>query len=537
MKNTEVFCDYDMVVCMTEKTINDQLLHLAKMGIIKSELILVQTIAKNDYVYEVLDSSADIPMEPDGTPTWSYIDGIYIPQVKISESGSNITFILNFQSGTAYFWDGEGRRANLVPYDMTGWTYGIVITLDLKAVEKDDIGKKIKVPDLVKDQLYHFMSSMFSVNHLFMDFESVDLMRFDPAHTDSKGSGDIGLKQLASFMQFYLADLVKKGNPYILGYSLTTTDHTNYDPDQSVPDLLRPVGTTFSLYHDPNHPELSNLNFVLGTKGGHGSKLGTPGNFDTNWISPAEQCDAKMIYSHKVLAEALFLKPMFEQVRSGVYAQIKDNISVAEGNDYDAAKTTTSTGYNYGISNIAAGDDQYVNSMSASFSSDATTASIAINGHMSFYKEIHKDMGLCNAEADASGSLDWNTKLTFSAAKDAKGEPTLKVDKTPMATPNHTQDSHQNDCAKGFEVIGKILGKLLDALTGMLDKGLFSKLLAKVFDTPIPGIGDVGTAIGNVGNSVSTVVVLPAGQVFFFKNPSIDTEGNLALQLTYKSEN
>ena len=184
MKNAEVFNDYDMVVCMTKKTINDQLTHLTKMGIIRSELILVQKVENRNYVYEVVNSADHIPKDEDGNHQllhrWpSHAAG------QISESGTNITFVLSFRSGTAYFWQGNGAAGRTRSYDMTGWKYGIRVTLDLKGVEKDDIGKNIKVPDLVKEQLYHFMSNMFTVNHLFMDFESTDLMRFDPAHTDT----------------------------------------------------------------------------------------------------------------------------------------------------------------------------------------------------------------------------------------------------------------------------------------------------------------------------------------------------------------
>lgn len=37
---------------------------------------------------------------------------------------------------------------------------------------------------------------------------------------------------------------------------------------------MKPVGTTFSLYYDPVNPDLSNLNFVLATKGLHGATTG-----------------------------------------------------------------------------------------------------------------------------------------------------------------------------------------------------------------------------------------------------------------------
>jgi hypothetical protein len=78
---------------------------------------------------------------------------------------------------------------------------------------------------------------------------------------------------------------------------------------------------------------------------------------------------------------------------------------------------------------------------------------------------------------------------------------------------------------------------VLDALTGFADGGFFGNLLADVFSVSVPGLGDVSVAIGNLGNSVSTVLMLPAGQVFYFRNPATDLEGNLAMLLTYKSEN
>jgi len=534
MKNAEVFNDYDMVVCMTQKTINDQLTHLTRMGIIRSELILVQKVDRKtrSYVYDVLDSSDQLPT--DGNT--AYIDGFITPQVSITDSGTSLTFVLSFRSGTANLWQGSGPLAELVQYDMTGWKYGIPVFLDLKAVEKEDIAKNLKVPDLVKQQLYSFTSNLFTVNHLFMDFESTDLMRFDPSHTDTKSAGDEGIQALAQFMSFYLKWLVSSGNPYILGYSLTTTDRTNYDPDQNVPDSLRPVGTTYSMYFDPKYPDLSNLNFVLATKGGHKSIAGTPGNFDTNWISPTDQCDAKMIYSHTCLIEQFFLRPFFDQLRTGVYNQIKDQINI-EGNDYDHAKAATATGYKYTIANQTAGDDQYTNIWTADLVTKASTVVINLAGDLIFYKHVDRNMGVCQATAWASGSLSWTSSITLSVSKNKQGQPSLAVSQSPVSITNSKQDSSQNDCAKGFAVIGKILGTILDALTFFQDKGFFSNLIDKAFDLHTPGIGNVGAVFNNLGNSIGTVIILPAGQVFFFKTPAIDSLGNLAMQLTYKAEN
>ncbi|HVY57262.1 MAG TPA: hypothetical protein VHA77_05370 [Xanthobacteraceae bacterium] len=536
MKNIEVFNDYDMVVCVPTKTINDQLVHLLKGGTIKPEFVVVQKLDGQNYSYEVLEQGSQIPRDAKGVPTVACIDGKIVPSVVVAESGTTITFVLKFQSGTAYFWQGNGPLAKLTPYDMTGWSYGIGITLDLAAVEKDDIGRKIVVPKLVEDQLRHFMSSMFTVNHLFMDFESTNLVRFDPAHSSAGSAGDAGLQQLVLFMNFYLKYLQAHGNPYILGYALTTGEATRYDKDQNVPDALKPTGTTFTLFHDPADASRSNLNFVLVTKGGHGKITGTPGTFDSNWIAPNEQCDAKMIYSHDVLIERFILRPFYDKLRNDVYAGIAEHISVPIGNEYAAGRTATGTGFNYVISDKASGDDQYVNRYSVDLENDQTTIRIKFTGHIALYKEVDRDMGFCNAKAHASGSVDWSSVVTISAQKNASGQPTLKLDRA-FSIGSHHQDQDRNTCAEAFAWIGKILGTILDVLSAMTDKGFFSKLLDAVFDLRIPGLGDLNAAFGNIGGSIGTVLILPAGQVFWFKTPSIDHQANLALQLTYKAEN
>lgn len=546
MKNTEIFSDYDMVVSMSERIINSELTHLTKLGVIRPQLIVVQEIVKRNYVYTVLDDESKIPVDDQGNPTCACINAQILPQIVIAESGTNVTFLLKLRGGTACFWEGNGPLATLQTFDMTGWSYGITITLDLKGVEKQDLGNKVKVPELVKDQLYHFMDSMFTVNHLFMDFESTDLLRFDPAHTDTKDAGDLGTKQLVEFMQFYLKDLVKSGNPFILGYSLTATSSTQYPAAANVPDSLKPVGTTYTLYHetDPAKAGLSNLNFVLATAGGHGTIAGTPGNFDSNWLSSEDQCDAKMIYANACLLEKLILKPFYESFRSTMYSGtggtggIKGQIDVPEGNDYATAKALTDKGLTYTISNVNQGHDQYVNSYTVAFVNDtkACTTTLAFSGTVSLYKEKTTNVGVSTADAWASIKIPWTGSVALATVKNDKGQPTLSITKSfSLGTPQ--QDSHENDTAKAFNWIGTIVGTILDAFSGFLDHGFFTKLLDGLMGTQIPGLGDVSVAFGNLGAAVDTVVMLPAGQVFYFKNPMADAEGNLSMLLTYKSQN
>lgn len=530
MKNTFIFNQFDMVVSMTQQTINDQLTHLLRTGTIHSSFILAQVIEDDDYVYKVLDDASQIP------PNSAYINANILPQVNISNSGLDITFVLNMLSGTAGFWVGSGPLARLHTYDIDNWSYGIDVNMDLFKLEQDDIGKKITVPPLVEDQLKNFTDKMFSVNSLLMDFESVDLIQFNPTHTNAGKSGDVGIEQMVLFMQFYLKWLIASGNPYVLGYAINQNDQSEVPTNEVVPDPLKPVGTTYSMYCDAVTPAKSNLNFVLATKGGFGHISGSPGTFDSNWIGDNEDINAKMIISHTDLVESLILKPLYESLQTSVFSQINGNIDVSSGNNYENGKTLTSTGITYTISNVNSGDDQYVNTMDVTLNNKDTSVDIVVKGHIQLYKEVDKNMGFCTAKAHAGGTVDWTGTYSIEATKDELGNPTLKLTQS-TTIDNCTSDSDKNDCAKAFEWIGKILGTILDVITAGLDQGFFTKLFDDLMDLHIPNIGNIGAAFGNISNAVRTTILLPGGQVFYFKTPSIDPEGNFYLQLTYKSEN
>ena len=78
-------------------------------------------------------------------------------------------------------------------------------------------------------------------------------------------------------------------------------------------------------------------------------------------------------------------------------------------------------------------------------------------------------------------------------------------------------------------------GNYGSALTG-LTPGFFTELFESLLSVSVPDIGNVGAALQALGSSVGSAIVMPAGQVFFFKNPSVDPLANLSVGLTYKSQ-
>lgn len=520
--NARVFDDYDMVVAVPQRVINDQLARLQASGAIPGRLVLVQHAdGQGNFTYEALQSPDQIPRGPDGTPTLACIDAAVRPRIAIPASGTLVTLVLDFLSGTAWLGGGFGPLAGVRQYDVAGWSYGVAVTLDLAEVARENVGH---VPASVQAQLGAFMDDMFRVDHLFLDLDAADLLRFDPAATGTGPAGDDGNRQLAAFMQFYLRDVARGGNPFILGYAATTTDATRVPADRNVPDTLRPTGTTFTLYHDPANPDLSTVNYVLATRGGHGRVGGTPANFTDPWFTAGDTADAKVVYSHACLAEPLLVHPVFDQVRQGVWSQVSQHVSVGEGNDYGAARQATGDGWRFVVSDVGGGDDQYTNVFTVS--NGGPRLSFAGNVHV--YKEVSKDAFFCTARASAWGDAGWGGTLTLGVADGA-----LTADSSFSPTQT-SSDSSTNSCADAFSWMGTILGGVLDVFTGWADGGFFSHLFSDAFSVSIPGIGDLQVALRNVSASATNVVVLPAGGVFDVRNPAVDAAGNVSLELTYR---
>jgi hypothetical protein len=526
LNNTEIFNDFDMVVSMTQKTINDQLIHLTRLGVIESTFVLTRKLDLDtfEYTYQKLTPQDPIPAGQ------SYLKVTeLVPQVQISETGSNICFILEFRQGS-FGMALEGAVKEFVfGVDEGTWQYGVMVRMDLATLAKQDIQGKKTIPPNVQDQLSHFCDNMFTVNSLFMDFQSVDLINFDPNTTSAGKANQVGQQALSEFMKFYLLDLIKDGNPYILGYSITPPKVM--PEDSRVPDVLRPVGTTYTMYFDPKYPDLSNLNFCLVTAGGHKTIVTQPGNLDSNWISPAEQCDAKAIFGHGALIEPLILRPFYDSYAGKFFNAIAGQIDVNAGNSYDQAKSVADGVYTFTVSAQGSGSDhnQYTNSFTVKIDNKGPTTSLIFSGTAYMYKMKTEEP----AEAWASGTVKWSGRVDIT---------TTIADKLPVLSLNHSfkvdsnvPQSHSNAAAQAMKWLGVFLRGLLDVFSGFaLD--FLGRIIDNALTLNLPGLPDVSAAFSNMDSSMRATIMLPAGDVFYFKSPSTDAELNLGVPLTYKTQ-
>jgi hypothetical protein len=167
----------------------------------------------------------------------------------------------------------------------------------------------------------------------------------------------------------------------------------------------------------------------------------------------------------------------------------------------------------------------------------AQSAQVDLNfsGQLYFYKEQSKDMVFCTAKGWAWTGLDWSGTVSLITTKDTNGRPNLSITKQ-FNISNVNKGRDQNKCAEAWSIIGDILGSILDAFSFGLDGNFFANLFANAFGINIGSIGNIGLVLGDIGTTINTALILPAGNVFFISNPTADPLANFYLELHYKSE-
>ncbi|KAK5451905.1 hypothetical protein LTS15_007628 [Exophiala xenobiotica] len=550
MKNNDIFTaeGYDMVVCITQQSINDQLAHMANpdIGSIKTDFIMELTVSDDGETFIPVfhDDFSQVEKDPKGLPINPCIDGQYQPSVTFTASGGLINLVLTFTSGTAFMRNPV--TATMMPgKDMTGWAFGISIDLDFASISNEDVEKGLPVPAVVAKSLHDFTSAQFSVASLLIDFDSTDLLRFNPELTTVGNASTVVQNAFVLFVGSYLGAIGKdpKKNPYILGYALTQTPQT-VNPDKDVPPSLRPVGNTFSVYHDPDNIERSTLNFCMNTMLS-GGQLGagthaSPGIFDSNWIDKTEQCDGKMVYSTFCFLETLILRPFYDAYKAKSHDKISNaGLNIGDFAPYDQARQVQSsgTGLHFAIYNVSGTDDDCTNTMDVTWTTIPTGVAISITGNISCKKTKSKNMFFCTATAWGSANQSWNTTINVDYDYDPQtNKPSLKPTDPPIIhVTSFSQDSWKNDCAKAWGTIGEILGGILDLFTAFQDGNFFQDMFTNLMTNPVGGLPPIDLSLQAINSANEASFMLPAGDEFMFKNVAVLPEGSTTMELTFKT--
>jgi hypothetical protein len=492
-----------------------------------------------------------------GRPANPCLNATFLPTLSVTEDGAIVQLGATFTSGQAWFRNfATGHMKSAV--DVTRWSFTVPIRLDFGKMASGDIAK---APKVVRDRLEHFSSAGFAVSRLFCDLQSVDLLGTGlssvsvSSETSDNDKAMFNIFILTGYLPYIKAH--PDSNPYILGYVAKHTSATSADQDRGVPDSLKPIGNAFNVFNDRSDPSLSTLNFILNTKTSPIAAGDHPAvdSFDTNWIKPGDVGQAKMIYSFRAFIEGLILKEFYQKYAESFHNQISTaGISIGPDSSYEQAikPNADGNGCTFEICNVRSGDDQYANSFEVRWSTTSTGISLDFTGSIHWYMERSKHVTILGktekARAWAGCDSTWATSIKVDLVHETNGDGEsrafLKITTEPMrntgSVPWHDHNGVDGSLSTISDLIGGLIaaGGIFEMFSSNIwvEAGLFALFLIKIpSEVKVNGF-PLDFSLKALSQDVPSKVILPAGDVFEFKNLSVSQEGQARMMLDYRPE-
>ena len=501
-------------------------------------------VGKLRHSWDQVPKNGDIPVN-------TTISGTYTPTITATESGRGVQLGVEFTSGKAWFRDvfsGNIRPAQ----DLTGWTWSIPIQVGFAEILNRHSSDPDGIPQVVTDHLYRFTSQGFLVSRIFCDLQNIDLLGTTAAvATTDSTTKDVYKSMFAELLKYWLEHVKKNAaiNPYILGY--VPSYPVSSDVDADVPDSLKPAGNTFNVFFDPAAASRSTLNFIINTKASTlpaGSHPSTD-TFDSNWLSPTDIGDGKMTFSYRSFVETLVLRHFYNIYTADIHQQISSaGIALGAFKNFDQAMTVTETGYHFDVYDVQ-GDalDQCKTYFDASFSTTSAGISVDIAGYIYWYKEKKKHVTILGASktarAWAGGEMAWTVNIPITLGDGNDGKPVIEVG-TPTLHSRPIRTWHDaNGVAKDVSAISDLIGDIISVggiltlfkANAWLEASLFGLNLLKLPTSPSVRGSPLNITLAAWSKTLTTIIILPGGQVFAFKQLSVDSKsGVVSMLVDYK---
>lgn len=477
-----------MVVAIKQDVINFQLSHLHGMGLLPKKVDVVLAGGHGEL-------HADL-----AAPTIL---------LGLRDSPRLARFVLRMPSGS--FTHGQET------FKFTDWAFAFDVNLDLQKLEADQLKAHQAVPPEVKNHLTQFDPAMFTIQHLFLDFQDADLANYDPEHSrliKPNGSklDDAQFQQLKALLQEYFKDLKGTANPYILGYSVDAGPTANAS-------AIEPTKSTFSTVRDPKVQGNSTLNFLLMT--GHQEFPSDPsiGVFKDNWVSPDAE-DGSMLIAPQIFWEGWIIPSL--NLGPGTTVTRNDIINTFPTAGGGIAVSVVFAGHGWSMHRfevtvpnhpVMAWDEEtrtYVESgvteneterrdTQLTFTSEPPKLKLALTGEWVHSLRQEVWWGHCNMY----GTVKWNAALSLAAGSD--GQLAFVRDSVSQEKPVATWEGAYNTRANPQDIADNL---------GVLVTKEIQNMALQAFQQRL---------------------FLPAGNIFFFKNIRLLEGGLVSLDLAFKS--
>jgi hypothetical protein len=361
---------------------------------------------------------------------------------------------------------------------------------------------------------------MFTIEHLFMDFENADIAHYDRSRTSmplpdgtSLSTGQLTQWQLA--IENYFTGLAGSKNPYILGYTAATSNSPG-----GTPALFDPTGATFSTFRDAAAAGDNTLNFLLMTAGHAIPAVPPNGALSASPIS-SHDYDGAMVISPDIFIKGYLENCVLPAIDNAALVQA----FTRNGNQWNASSSWDNKDLNDGYGQIVHTDIVNIYCVETNTRSATVTLitgnkpTIHVQGEFKInFTWTEYPFDISTWDGTATTTLSWTLDIVLSAGTNG----TVAVTPAFNADKPITEKS-DNGVQMMADLVGLGLGNALNQVQDWattVENSDYSTMQA---------------ALTNALTMLSSRVVLPAGDVFFFSNATLEDDFGLRLDILYKA--
>lgn len=511
--------NYDMVLAVSQNTINNQFFLLFAEGVI-SDTINIAYLSSN--------------------PALQLNATVNAPTVDMELSPANLNqlnFNINFKSGTFTYMDYALDPNNPQSADVSGWVITFLVNLQQMTIDSANPPGLNVSADAQTALSSYVGDAAFTVQALFLDFDDVNLSQviINAAGIEMQ-SNDPRYPWVLTAMQQLVASLKSSGNPYILGFHAASNN-----PSQTNPQLpaLAPTRMQF----------ISNqYNYPAGTQGPADDGLsclcyltmtgtdpfpypdGKVPGFVWNPI-PSAQLQGRMFIDNNTFNSGYIntlVLPVLQQAMAtpGNWSQSGNSWTLDyktdDGNHNDGHGPAVGKDWPENIYGLTTIENFCTIALDVT---NSTANQLLYNGSAYFFQKLdlyEHPLGIWAHDAWTSTKLAFTFTLTISAGASA----TLLVTFTPTAgTPD--QQNWANPVVKFTDAISSLFNSSLENQLKQLNSQwtAFESWEFSSFTT--------NAAQGFQG--LSEQLILPAPQQFYYSNIGLNSENDVVLDIGYKS--
>ena len=517
---TTLLNNYDMVLAVSQDTINNQFFLLFAEGVISNTI--------------------DIAYMP-SNPALQLNATLNAPTVELELDPVNpnqLDFNINFASGTFTYMDFSTKTPTMQTADVSGWVITMLVNLEQMTITSAT-PPGLNVSSGAQGVLNNYIGNdAFTIEALFLDFDNVNMSQLIiNADGVKMQPTDPRYVFVLMAMQQMIASLKTNGNPYILGFHASSNhpEGTNPQLPKLAPTSVQFISNQYNYQNGQQGPTDDGLSCLCYLAMTENQPLPFPDGKEPTFVwnpIPSSSVQARMFIDNNTFNTAYvhdLVLPVLQKALNtgGNWTQSGDSWTLdyqsnIGGNDNDGHGIVVGEDWPENIYGLTTTENFCTIALDVT---NSTANQLLYNGSGYLYQKLdvyEHPFDIWMHDAWTSTKLSFTFTLTISAG--ANGD--LSVTFNPSAG-QPDQQHWENTLIKISDFLGQwFVTKFEDQLETINSQWAdFEKFQFSSFTT--------SAAQGFQG--LSAQLILPAPQQFYYSNIGLNSENDVVLDIGYKS--